>query len=443
MTNQERTSVNNGKFETDRHGWAELLPPRQATSPLEGEHRADWAVVGAGVTGLAAARQLAENRPDQKIVVLDAREIGQGASGRNSGYAVAVSHFGGGFARQKIDEYRRVNRINQAGLTLLRERIETNSIACQWREQGFYHAAADNRSQAECDHFLEYLSALEVAHTPLSSDELADRLGTIAYKGGVHVHQGALVQPAALVRGLADTLPANVQLHENSPVLNIDRSTPLRLMTSGGALSADNVLLATNFEAPKLGFLARRLSASTLTGSFTRILSEEERASLGSLADWGVLSLHGGGATVRLTVDGRISLRNTAEYNGGKLLDAAQLKQRQAVHRESFERRFPQLAHVPFEFAWSGVEGISRNSTNFFSKAAKNIFIAGGYNGSGVSRGTAFGHALADYACGDDTDLIRDCLASAPATWIPPRPLVDIGAYFTVKKRFRGVGLDR
>ncbi|MEM9631030.1 MAG: FAD-binding oxidoreductase [Pseudomonadota bacterium] len=435
--------MNNGIFETDRHGWAELLPSRQATSPLKGEHHADWAVVGAGVTGLAAARRLAENRPGQKIVLLDAREVGQGASGRNSGYSVAISHFGGGFSREKIDEYRRVNRINQAGLALLRERIEANSVACQWRESGFYHTAADSRSETECSHFLEYLSALEVEHTPLNSDELTDRLGTLAYKSGVHVHQGALVQPAALVRGLADTLPGNIQLCENTPVLRIEHGTPVRLITSDGTLSADNVLLATNFEAPKLGFLARRLSASTLTGSFTRVLSEDERASLGTLSDWGVLSLHGGGATVRLTVDGRISLRNTAEYNGGKLLDAAQLKQRQAIHRESFERRFPQLAHVPFEFAWSGVEGISRNSTNFFSKAEKNIFIAGGYNGSGVSRGTAFGHALADYACGTDTDLIRDCLASTPATWIPPRPLVDIGAYFTVKKRFRGVGLDR
>ncbi|MCV0429340.1 MAG: FAD-binding oxidoreductase [Roseibium sp.] len=435
--------MNNGIFETDRHGWAELLPPRQATAPLRGEHRADWAVVGAGVTGLAAARRLAESRPDQEIALLDAREVGQGASGRNSGYAVAVSHFGGGFSRKDIDEYRRVNRINQAGLTLLRERVEADNLACQWREQGFYHAAADSRAQAECRYFCEYLSALDIAHTPLSSNELAARLGTNTYQSGVHVDQGALVQPAALVRGLADTLPANARLHENSPVTRLDHGTPLRLVTPEGTLLADNVLLATNFEAPKLGFLARRLSASTLTGSFTRVLSQEERTSLGSLSDWGVLSLHSGGATVRLTVDGRISLRNTAEYNGGQLLSDAQLKQRQETHRESFERRFPHLAHVPFEFAWSGVEGISRNGTNFFSKAAKNVFIAGGYNGSGVSRGTAFGHALADYARGADSDLVRDCLACAPASWIPPRPLVNIGAYFTVKKRFIGVGLDR
>lgn len=435
--------MNSSKFETDRHGWAELLAPRQSTQTLNADLSADYAVIGAGVTGLAAARRLAERWPDKEIVLLDAREVAQGASGRNSGFAVAVSHFSGGLSTSEIAEYQRVNRINQTGLTLLRERVETDNLDCQWREQGFYHVAADSHASAECDRFRQYLDALEVPHTLMDAADLSGCLGTQTYQTGIHVHQGALVQPAALVRALSDNLPKNVKLFENSPVLEIKYGAPLRMKTPNGAVQADKILLATNFEAPKLGFLARRLSATTLCGSFTRILTEDERASLGSLTEWGALSLHSGGATVRLTVDGRISLRNTAEYHGGRLLSDAQMAERQKVHRESFERRFPQLAHVPFEFAWSGVEGISRNGTNFFGEVAKNVFLAGGYNGSGVSRGTAFGHALADYASDEETSLVSDCLASAPASFIPPRPLLDIGAFFTIRRRFHGVGLDR
>jgi glycine/D-amino acid oxidase-like deaminating enzyme len=166
-------------------------------------------------------------------------------------------------------------------------------------------------------------------------------------------------------------------------------------------------------------------------------------ASLGSHKSWGIISLHGGGATLRLTQDGRICLRNTAEYSGAELLSSAALKSRQAIHRSSFEKRFPQLAHVPFEHAWSGVEGISGNGTNFFGQQGKNIYLAGGYNGSGVSRGTAFGQTLADYASGGQSELITDCLSSATATWLPPRPFLDIGAMFKISARFRGVGLDR
>ena len=119
------------------------------------------------------------------------------------------------------------------------------------------------------------------------------------------------------------------------------------------------------------------------------------------------------------------------------------MARRQAIHRAGFEKRFPQLAHVPFEYAWSGVEGISGNGTNFFGRQRGNIYLAGGYNGSGVSRGTAFGAALADYASDGQSPLIDDCLASAPGSWIPPRPFLDIGAFLTVRARFSGVGLDR
>lgn len=430
-------------FPTDTHGWSELLPARQATEPLVGRHRFAWAVVGAGFTGLAAARRLAELHPEQQVVLLDARQVGQGASGRNSGYAVAVSQFGGPFDPDQAAEYQRINRINMAGLDVLRRLIDGYGINCQWREAGIYHAAVDKAAVAECADFIGYLQRLNLPHTPLSQADIQERLGTAMYQTGVHVPLGALLQPAALVRGLAANLPQNVTLYEGSPVLDLSKGAPLTLTTPQGQLIADKVILATNYEAPKLGYLNRAVVGSTLAGSFTRVLTDVERTSLGSLTNWGLLSLHGGGASVRLTTDGRISLRNTAEYRGGALLSEPELAERQKIHRAAFEARFPQLRDVPFEFAWSGVEGISGNFTNFFGQQRDGIYLAGGYNGSGVSKGTAFGHALAEYASGKDTELVRDCLASKPAQWLPPRPLLDVGAYFKVRSRFKQVGKDR
>ena len=436
-------TVGGGDFPTDRHGWSELLPERPASQPLSGAHRVPWAVIGAGVTGLACARRLAELHPDREIMLLDARLVGQGASGRNSGFAVAVSRFEGGLEADEIVNYRRVNRINQAGVDLLRAQVAAFSIECQWREDGFHHTAADRQAMSNHGNYLRCLEALEIAHTPLDAEALAARLGTAHYQAGIHIHRGALLQPAALVRGLADSLPANVRLHERSPVIEIEKGAPLTLTLPNGEVRADKLILAANHEAAKLGYLNRYLIGSTLSGSFTRVLDDEELASLGSLKEWGILSVHNAGATLRLTADRRICLRNGAEYNGGALLSETQLAQRQSIHRAGFETRFPRLAHVPFEFAWSGVEGISRNGTNFFGRQGDNIYLAGGYNGSGVSRGTAFGMALADYASGGHSPLIDDCLASAPGVWIPPRPFLDIGALLTVRSRFRGVGLDR
>jgi len=430
-------------FKTDNHGWAELLQKREGQPPLRGEHRVPWVVVGAGVTGLACARRLAELHANDEILLLEARVVGQGASGRNSGFAVAVSHFTGGFKKNQIEEYRRVNRINQNGLDLLQAQVDAHDIACQWRASGFHHAAADKRSLRECTGFMRYLEALEITHTPLDGAALKQRLGTDIYQRGVHVPNGVLLQPAALVRGLADSLPANVSLHENSAVLKIDKGAPLTLQLESAEVQTDRLILATNYEAGKLGVLRRYIIGSTLSGSLTRVLSADEIAGLGDLSDWGVLSLHGGGATLRLTTDHRLSIRNTAEYNGSALLSPQQLELRQALHRTNFNRRFPQLAHVNFEYAWSGVEGISRNGTNFFGRQGNNIYLAGGYNGSGISRGTTFGTCLAEYASGDASALISDCLASAPAKWLPPRPFLDIGAFATVRLRFLGVGNDQ
>ena len=431
------------EYKTDHHGWSELLPARKKNPSLTGDFRTPWLVVGAGLTGLSAARRLANFYPGENILLAEARVVGQGASGRNSGFAVQYSQFPGAFDKNLINEYQRINRINQAGLSLLRSCVFDNDIKCSWHEDGFHHAAVDAMAILECEHYQGYLQGLEISHTALDRDELSERLGSSVYKRGFHVHDGALLQPAALVRGLADSLPKNVTLFESSPVLKMSYGKQITAQFALGRVIADKVILATNYEAPKLGFLNRHLIGSTLSGSFTRVLNTQELESLGCKRQWGVLSLHGGGATVRLTDDGRICLRNTAEYLGANLLSDQQLHKRQSIHREAFERRFPQLQHVPFEYAWSGVEGISRNGTNFFGQQKENVFIAGGYNGSGVSRGTAFGSALAEYAAGGESELITDCLKSKPATWLPPRPFLDIGAAFTVRSRFKGVGLDR
>ncbi len=435
--------VSSKDFSSDKHGWTELLEPRPIGQKLQGEHKAPWVVIGAGFTGLACARRLAELHEDDEILLLDARLLGQGASGRNAGFAINTSQFPGAYETEKMPEYKRLNRINTAGVDLLRAQVLAHSIDCQWDEDGLYYGAADRHSMEQRDHFLRYLEIMDIKHTELDQTELNERLGTNLYQTGVFVPEGVLVQPASLVYGLADSLPKNVRVFEQSAVLKIHQGSRIRLELEQASITADKVIIATNFEAGKIGFLKRYLIGSTLAGSFTQVLTKDELASLGSLSHWGVLSLHGGGATVRLTNDGRLMLRNTAEYNGGALLSDSQMAERKIIHRQNFEKRFPQLAGVPFEFSWSGVEGISRNGTNFFGKQSENIYLAGGYNGSGVSKGTAFGACLAEYASGGQSQLITDCLASEPGTWMPPRPILDIGAAYTVRSRFKEVGLDR
>jgi glycine/D-amino acid oxidase-like deaminating enzyme len=243
-------------------------------------------VVGAGFTGLACARRLSELFPSQHILVLDARELAQNASGRNSGFAVAVSDYSNSFDPTSIAEYQRINRINDAGISNLRALVATHSIDCQWREDGFYRTAADQQALRGIDEFAEYLRALDIAHTALSATELSAHLGTNHYQAGIKIDSGALLQPAALIYGLADSLPEGVSLHENTPVLHIGSGKKIMLDLPDGQIETDNLVLATNYELPKLGVSKARLVGSTLATSCTRILTDEEIAQLGSETSW-------------------------------------------------------------------------------------------------------------------------------------------------------------
>ena len=430
-------------FDNETLGWVDLIPPRQSRPKISSDLEAKWLVIGAGFTGLSCARRLAEINPKDKIILLDARELGQNASGRNSGYAVAHSHFSGAYKESDLEKYQRIDRINQVGLNSLRTLVKDNTINCDWIDSGIYHTAADSSSEIECDHFINYLKKREIKHTPLSNEEVCAHLGTSWYKKGVKVDNGALMQPAKLVFGLAENLPGNVELYENTPVLNLILGKTNKVIVPDATITADKVIMACNYEKFEGAKPKQRLVGVTLSGSITRVLTNEEFATLGSQSSWGVLSLHSGGATIRLTDDRRIAIRNTAEYNNHRLLTKKQLIKRQQIHRQAFDNRFPQLSHVPFEHLYSGVEGVSANKTNIFEKFSDNLYYAGCFNGSGITKGTAFGIGIAEYACGKNSSIVKDCLALEKAKWLPPKPLLDLGAWFTTKQRFKGVGRDR
>jgi len=430
-------------FDNETRGWVDLIPPRTSRPQLASNLKTKWLVIGAGFTGLSCARRLAEINPKDQIILLDARELGQNASGRNSGYAVAHSHFSGPYKEAQLEQYQRVDRINQVGLNSLRSLITKNNIDCDWVESGIYHAAADDDSETECDHFINYLKKREIKHTPLAKEKIYEDLGTSWYKKGVKVENGALMQPAKLVFGLAENLPSNVELYENTPVLKMAFDKVNKVITPNAIIAAEKVIMACNYESFEGAHPKQRAVGVTLSGSITRVLEKNEIKMLGNQASWGVLSLHSGGATIRLTDDGRIAIRNTAEYNNHHLLTDQQLIKRQQIHRQAFDNRFPQLSHVPFELLYSGVEGVSANKTNIFERFSDSLYYAGCFNGSGITKGTAFGIGIAEYACGHESSIVKDCLAIEKAKWLPPKPLLDLGAWFTTKQRFRGVGRDR
>ena len=133
------------------------------------------------------------------------------------------------------------------------------------------------------------------------------------------------------------------------------------------------------------------------------------------------------GTTLRRTHDNRILVRNSFSYNPDGRSRQKYLDRFVKRHRESFERRFPMLPGVEFEYTWGGSLALSRNHMGHFGQLAPKVHGVLGCNGLGVTRGTITGTLLADSLAGHRTDLIDFLHSSSGPNRNPPEPLLSIG----------------
>ena len=408
-------------------GWVHTTTEAPSFPSLKEDKQVDWVVVGAGFTGLAAAHRLAELRPDDSIILLDAEQVGKGASSRNSGYIVDITLNDGGATLADEQTQLAKNALNRAGMDLLRERVNKFDIQCDWDESGKFHCAADKRNIPKLENFEGFLDRAGLDYQVWEKQALSERLGTSYYQHAVQTKSGVLVNPAGLVNGLVKNLPACVQVYENTPVLDIQTGATIRLTTAKATITADRVIMAVNALMPKNGLKRNRVFPLTLTASMTRALTDEEYQSIGQPLPWGVLSASSMGATVRFTNDHRIMVRNTVEWWPSLAMNPRELAIRRQRNLSGLRKRFPQLTNLDFEYSWSGNVCISRNSKPVFEKNGDHLFLAGCYNAGGIAMGSLFGKLIVDYALDRPSDELSRVLGQEKPSLLPPRPFFDIG----------------
>ncbi|MCF6327909.1 MAG: FAD-binding oxidoreductase [Devosiaceae bacterium] len=411
-------------------GWSALACEFAHFPVLKGELRADYVVIGGGFTGLSAARRLAEEKPQTRIILIDAKRIAGGASARNSGFAVANESPGHAQLHTPagLTTYMTKNRIDHAGMAELRRLVEECQISCQWEDTGSIHAAHDPKNFNKLRDHAKAFGDLGVDARLIEGADLAKRLGTSFYELGVEARGGALLQPAMLAQGLAASLPETIECYEDSPVQNISRAGDgWKVQLTRGSLTAPHVIVAVNAFFPRLGLKRLQVFPLVLTASLTRQLTAAEEDEIGHAKTWGILSPQSLGATMRLTKDRRILLRNTVEYRPSGI-DGTLLAARRKVHADGLKKRFPFLDESAIEYSWSGNICISRNSQPVFEQSQPGLYLCGGYNAAGVSRGTIMGRLIADLALGGQSELLSDALNLIKPNLIPPRPFFDIGA---------------
>ena len=408
--------------------WINDLNPRSNIKNLEKNEECEWLIIGAGYTGLSAARKLGQLYPNQKILLVDAQLAGEGASSRNSGYLVDTTLNDGFTSNKELDNYKKKADIYKLGIDVIKKFIKEYQVDCDWNECGKYFASSKEEDRKILENFSYTLSKLGFEHNLLSNKELKKRLGTNFYNIGLYTKGGILLHPGKLVRSMIDVLPSNVLLYENSSLINWSKSKDIVLCNfKNGKIKTKKIIFATNGFFKSLGIKPNFNFPITLTASMTRKLSNEEYMSIGKPKEWGVLPVRPMGATIRLTRDKRILIRNTAELHNPFKMTKINLEKRSINQKIGIQKRFPQLPKDIIQSSWSGIVSRTRNSSQIFEKIDNNIFAAGSYNGSGIGVGTLFGEQIAIKALGESSLEIETIEKRNEPTWLPPEPFLSLG----------------
>ncbi|MEL6205515.1 MAG: FAD-binding oxidoreductase [Pseudomonadota bacterium] len=415
--------------------WNAILGPQPPAQPLEGRRTADVVIVGAGFAGLSAARRVTQLQPDAQVAIIEAGQVAEGAAGRNSGFMIDLPHdlasqdyAGAGDDRAQI-------QLNRQAIAFAQSAAEEYEIPADYVDPaGKVNGAASGQGNDHNESYARHLQMLDEPCEVLDRQQMRELTGSDHYVSGLYTPGTVMLQPAGYVRGFAAGLVAQgVALFEASAVTAIERAgRAWRVMSQGGQIEADRVLLTVNGHLESFGVARGRLMQLFLYAVMTPELDDAALARLGGRSRWGITPSDPMGTTVRRIDAGqggnRIVTRTCATLRSDARPRRSDLIRAKRVMREKFDSRFPQLAGMKMEYAWAGHLCLSRNGVAVMGEIEEGLFAGCVQNGLGTARGTLTGIGAAELACGATSPITDHFTAEDQPTRLPPQPIRDIGA---------------
>jgi glycine/D-amino acid oxidase-like deaminating enzyme len=412
--------------------WLDEDPLEPMPHPtLIGDVRSDLCIVGAGYTGLWTALLAKEANPEREVVVVEQRETGAGASGRNGGFcSYSLTHgFMNGYSRFK-DEMAVIEKLGRENLDAIEATIKKYGIECNFEWNGELRVAVEDWQMQGLEEEAELRNSFGDNVELLSQEQVQARVKSPIYKGALWDPDGtALVDPARLVWGLERAcISLGVKIFENSHVDRLERTkNGMIVHTPYGSVYATKVALATNvfkslikrahkYVVPVYDF---QLVTEPLTAEQLELIGWKEREGLSDAGN----QFH----YYRMTKDNEILWGGyDAIYNfRGKVRQEYETDAETYAHlAEAFLETFPQLKGIKFTHGWGGaIDTCSRFSPFWGAAYGGRVVYVLGYTGLGVGS-TRFGaQVMLDLLDVKDNERTRLKMVRKKPMPFPPEPL--------------------
>ena len=408
---------------------ADPLEP-ESHSALIGDVATDLCIVGAGYTGLWTALLAKERNPDREVIIIEQRETGAGASGRNGGFCSAsLTHgFVNGYSRFR-EEMEIIERLGRENLDAIEATIAKYNIDCDWERTGELRVAVApwqlEGMKEEAAVRNQYGDHVEF----LTKEQVQARVNSPKYVGALFDHDGtALVDPARLVWGLEKAcLSLGVKIYENSHVEWLEYiEDGVIVHSSYGTVTAKKVALATNVFKSLVRSARKYVIPVYDYQLVTEPLTPEQRESIGWANREGLSDAGNQFHYYRLTNDGCILWGGyEAIYNfRGKVRQEYEFSaETYATLADNFLKTFPQLEGISFTHGWGGAIDTCTRFAPFWGTDHKgHVAYVLGYTGLGVGT-TRFGAAtMLDLLDGEETERTVLKMVQKKPLPFPPEP---------------------
>ncbi len=391
--------------------WVAQTPDYRPNPPLQKPISCDLAIIGGGFTGVSTAYHFSRRYPQKRVVLLEAKTLANGASGRNGG--MLLNWVTDPLAYSSDEMVQRIYQTTHAGIQTILDIIKRHQLNVSHRLDGTVHVITHPDRVEAAQEEAAYYNSLDIPVQFLEGDALKPYIELEGvYAAMIDPNSGQL-NGAQLVRELRPVLEAQgVAIYEQTPVIRIEEGREITLRTPQAEVRAKAIVLATNGYTGKLGYFRDALFPLHSHVFATEALSPEQLNNIG----WQQLAGYEDDldriAYSTLTREGHIV------FGGGSNASYAYLFRNRTAYpntphsaqssftamRKTMSDYLPRSADIPLAHRWTGTLGITLRRNNLMGVTGehRNVYYALGYCGHGVTLANMAGMVLTDLYSGDD-----------------------------------------